>query len=300
MSVLSSAVLDDRGVIAVTGPDTRAFLQGLVSNDMDTIAPDRAAWAAFLTPQGKYLHDFFVAEADGAFLLDGEKARLDDLMRRLRPYKLRSKVELARRDDISVVAVFGDGAAAAFGLPEAAGAAARFGNGVAFVDPRLAAVGVRVLLPAESTTTALDPIGAQPAPAEAYHRLRIGLGLPDGSRDMLVDKSVLLEGGFEELHGVDFKKGCYLGQEVTARTKHRGLVKRRLLPVRVDGPLPEPGTAILRDGREVGEVRSAGDGMALAFLRLDALDPAEPPLTAGAARLTPEPPPWLHLEPSAP
>ena len=296
MSAISYALLKDRGVIAVTGPDNRAFLQGLVSNDMEAVSPGRAGWTAFLTAQGKYLHDFFVAEAaDGTLLLDGEKARRDDLMRRLRLYRLRSKVELTVRDDLAVAAAFGDSAARAFGLDETAGAAARWGEGVAFVDPRLAAAGVRVLLPGQAAAATLEGLGAQPVPVEAYHRLRIGLGLPDGSRDMIVDKSVLLEGGFEELNGVDFKKGCYLGQEVTARTKHRGLLKRRLLPVRVDGPLPEAGTLVMRDGREVGEVRSAIDGMALAFLRIDALEQTQPPLLAGSATLVPLPPSWARL-----
>lgn len=300
---ISCSLLDDRGILAGTGPDTRAFLQGLVSNDMQAVSPNRAVWTAFLTPQGKYLHDFFVAEAaDGGFLLDGEKARLDDLLRRLRPYRLRSQVDLARRDDLAVAAVFGRDALIALGLPESAGAAAPFAGGLAFVDPRLAAAGARLVLPADSAAAAFDRLGARPAPPTAYDNLRIGLGLPDGSRDMLIDKSVLLEGGFEELNGVDFAKGCYLGQEVTARTKHRGLLKRRLVPVGVDGPVPEPGTLILRDGREVGEVRSASDGLALAFLRLDALETVEPPLTAGSARLIPRPPSWLRLngEPTAP
>ena len=288
-------LLDERGIVAVSGPDARSFLQGLVSNDMAAVSPRRAVWAAFLTAQGKYLHDFFIAEVAGStFLLDGKAARLDDLVRRLRLYRLRSQVELARRDDLAVAAVHGSGATQAFGLPDSAGAAAIFGDGLTFVDPRLAAAGVRVVLPRPVVVRALTIMGLLPADSAAYHRMRIGLGLPDGSRDMIVDKSVLLEGGFEELNGVDFNKGCYLGQEVTARTKHRGLLKRRLLPVGVDGPLPVPGTPVLSDGHDVGEIRSGSDGMALAFLRLDALA-ADPPLLAGSARLTPRPPDWLHL-----
>ena len=130
-----------------------------------------------------------------------------------------------------------------------------------------------------------------------YERLRIRLGLPDGSRDMLVEKSLLLECGFDELNGIDWQKGCYLGQELTARTRYRGLVKKRLLPVRVEGPLPPPGTPILLDGKEVGEVRSGVDGWALALLRLDALPAirAAGGVVVGAARLLPEPPAWAVL-----
>lgn len=295
MNTLSYSLLDDRGIVAVSGPDARTFLQGLVSNDMADVSPSRTVWAAFLSPQGKYLHDFFVVQADDDTLfLEGERERRDDLMRRLRLYRLRSKVELALRDDLAVAAVFGAGAAPAFGLTDTAGTAARFSDGIAYVDPRLAAAGVRMLLLRPTVATALAGIGAEPVPPATYHRLRIGLGLPDGSRDMIVDKSVLLEGGFEELNGIDFNKGCYLGQEVTARTKHRGLLKRRLLPVGIEGPRPEPGTPVTRDGHEVGEVRSASEGLALAFLRLDALGDAGSPLMAGSSRLIPQPPPWLH------
>jgi folate-binding protein YgfZ len=135
-------------------------------------------------------------------------------------------------------------------------------------------------------------LGLTEAPAGAYDALRLSLGVPDGSRDLPVEKALLLESGFDELHGVDWDKGCYMGQELTARTKYRGLVKRRLFPVKVNGPLPAPGTAIQRDGQEVGEIRSGSGDRALAMLRLDARDGA---LTAEGARIVPEVPGWMRL-----
>jgi folate-binding protein YgfZ len=137
---------------------------------------------------------------------------------------------------------------------------------------------------------------AEPVPVNAtetdWDLHRLGLGLPDGSRDMEAEKSVLLEAGFDELNGISWTKGCYMGQELTARTKYRGLVKRRLVPIRIDGAVPEPGAPILRDGREVGTMRSAGGRNGMAVLRLDALESA---LTSGGATITPMVPGWLRV-----
>jgi len=291
------ARLENRGLLAVGGGDARTFLQGLVSNDVNRVAAGRAVYAAFLTAQGRYLHDFFISEAAGGLLLECEAARAADLERRLKLYRLRSRVAIEDRSAaFAVFAVFGDGAAEAFSLPDEAGRAAPLAGGVAYVDPRLAAAGARVVLPAGSGAP-LAEAGCAPAPFAAFDAHRIALGLADGSRDLVPEKTLLLEAGFDELNGVDWQKGCYLGQELTARTKYRGLVKRRLVPVVIDGPAPAAGTPITKDGREVGEMRSTVAGMGLAFLRLEAL--AEPltegPLTAGDARLVPKKPAWAAL-----
>jgi folate-binding protein YgfZ len=132
------------------------------------------------------------------------------------------------------------------------------------------------------------------ASAEDYAAHRLALGLPDGSKDMEAEKSVLLEGGFDELNGISWTKGCYMGQELTARTRYRGLLKRRLVPVAIEGPAPERGTLILAtDGAEAGEMRSSHGAQGLALLRLEWLDKGA--LAAGGARLTPQPPPWMKL-----
>ncbi len=294
-------VLDDRGLIGVDGEDAREFLQGLVSNDVRRVAPDRAIHAAFLTPQGKYLHDFFIVEDNGGLLLDCETRRLDDLKRRLGIYKLRAKVALADRSESFVVAaLIGDGVFATLGLPaetpaETPGAAARFAGGVAYLDPRLAAAGARVVLPRDGAAKALENSGFAAADRTEYDALRIRLGLADGSRDMEVEKAILLENGFDELHGVDWDKGCYMGQELTARTRYRGLIKKRLVPVAVDGPLPAPGTPVMFEGKQAGEIRSGVEGAALALMRLEALDRAAAagqPFTAADALITARKPEW--------
>ncbi|MGB0672173.1 MAG: YgfZ/GcvT domain-containing protein, partial [Rhodospirillales bacterium] len=290
--VALDAPLSRRGVITIAGDDRLAFLQGLVSNDVTHVRADRAIWAAFLTAQGKYLFDFFVTEGDGAFRLDLEADRAGDFLKRLKLYKLRSKVELAEvTEGLKAFAVIGEGAAERFGLSAEAGAAKAFGDGVAFVDPRLAEAGVRILTTEDS---ALAALGLPMAEAATYDRLRIALGLPDASRDLLVDKTTLLEAGFDELRGIDWQKGCYMGQELTARTKYRGLIKKRLMPVRFDGPTPEAGTAVLAEDRDAGEVRSSAGDLGLAFLRLDALGGGAA-LTAGTATLHPLKPAWANF-----
>ncbi|MEK7245656.1 MAG: folate-binding protein [Pseudomonadota bacterium] len=299
MSALRYAVLDDRGVLALAGEDTRTFLQGLVSNDVTKVTPARAVYAALLTPQGKFLHDFFVAELAGAILLECEKARMADLKRRLGLYKLRTKVTLDDRSDaFAIAALFGEGALGALGLQEEAGAARAFAGGVVFTDPRLAAAGARAIMPRYGLRAAATEAGFAAADAGEYDRARIALGLPDGSRDLEIEKAILLENGFEELNGIDWTKGCYMGQELTARTKYRGLVRKRLIPVAIEGPAPAPGTLVMAGEEEAGEMRSARGGLGLALLRLDRIEAARAagiPLVAGKARLTPQKPAWAKF-----
>ena len=303
------AVLDRRSVVAVTGEDRKAFLQGLVSNDMLRVTPDHAAYALFLTPQGKFLHDFTIvesaavesgttesgAEASAALLLDPETDRRADLMRRLKMYKLRSQIALEDRTEALRVAVaFGDGALAALGLPAEPGAARPFGGGIAFTDPRLPALGARLFLPVEGVA-ALEEAGLPRRDAADYDRLRLSLGVPDGTGDLVPEKSIPLENRMDALNAISWDKGCYMGQELTARTKYRALIKKKLFPAAIDGPAPEPGTPVTLDGKDAGEIRSVRDGAALALLRLeDVQRAAEKGLAfqAGPATLTPSEPGW--------
>jgi tRNA-modifying protein YgfZ len=291
----SFVVLDDRGVLAVSGPDHRSFLQGLVSNDVEKVGPERALYAALLTAQGKYLHDFIMAEVDGAIWLDAEAAHLGALKRRLAVYRLRARAALEEKPHLAVAAIFGEGDLAATGLSGGPGAAQPFGSGVVFTDPRLAVLGARCILPRNDIRQSLRDLGLCEAGFPAYDRLRLALGVPDGSRDLVPEKSILLEAGFDELNGVDWLKGCYVGQELTARTKYRGLVKRRLIPVEVDGPTPAPGTIVTVDGREVGEMRSGREELGLALLRIEPVVEGKH-LKAGDAILIPRKPDWMRLK----
>jgi folate-binding protein YgfZ len=188
------------------------------------------------------------------------------LRQRLSRYRLRSRVALSEAE-LQVYVAWD-------GTPE--------GPGIIAPDPRLPAAGWRILT--------AEPVAAN-ATAADWDSHRLGLGLPDGSRDMEFEKSVLLEAGFDELNGVSWSKGCYMGQELTARTKYRGLVKRRLVPVRIDGAAPAAGSALLLDGRDVGTMRSSRGAIGMALLRLEALDCV---LTSGDASVTPLVPGWLR------
>ena len=262
------APLPNRSVLEVSGADRVSFLQGLVSNDVAAVAPGRAVWAALLTPQGKWLADFFILSGGERLLLDCEAAQAAMLAQKLTRFRLRAAVQVQP----SPLLVY----AAWDGTPDAA---------LQAPDPRVPGAGWRVL--------SAEPLAAT-ASFEDWDAHRLALGLPDGSRDMEPEKTTLLEAGYDELQGVSWTKGCYMGQELTARTKYRGLLKRRLVPVQVDGPLPAPGTPVLREGVEVGTMRSGQGGRGIALVRLDALDHA---LTCGDAVLRATPPAWMALEP---
>ena len=289
----SFVLLQDRGVLTVSGPDRRPFLQGLVSNDIERVTRDTAYYAALLTAQGKYLHDFVMVEAGESIWLETEAARLGDLKRRLSVYRLRAKVSLEERPDLAVAAVFGEGALAALGLSDTLGAARVLGSGVAVVDPRLTALGARAILARDRAGCVFADLGLAESDFETYDRLRLSLGIPDGSRDLVPEKSILLEAGFDELNGIDWQKGCYVGQELTARTKYRGLIRKRLMPVEIRGPAPAPGTVVTAGGREVGEMRSSCGELGLALLRVEPGLQGKK-LEAGAANLTPMTPAWMR------
>jgi folate-binding protein YgfZ len=288
--------LDTRGTLKVGGPEARGFLQGLISNDIEKVAPERAIYTALLTPQGKYLHDFFVVELGEGLYLDCEAARLEELKRRLGVFRLRRRVTL---DDASAAlqsaVLFGEGAIEVFGLSAEPGRAKAFAGGLVYVDPRLAEAGLRALLPRDGAEPALIEAGFGEAALEEYERLRLTLGLPDGSRDLDVEKAIPLENGFDELNALDWNKGCYMGQELTARTKYRGLVRKRLMPVAIEGPVPAPGTPVMAGEAKAGEMRTGFEGIGLAMLRLHVVEETKDKpgaLTAGEARLTPNKPAW--------
>ena len=288
--------LENRGVISVSGKDAAEFLQGLVSNDVTRVSESHAIWAAFLTPQGKFLHEFMIAKTADHYILDCEKSRRDDLVARLSRYKLRAKVTIEASEGADVAAAWGEGVAENFGLELKAGASTNIEGALLLVDPRLEDAGIRLIGSRAALEPLTEAVGCHQTPSAAYASHRIILGLPDGSQDMEVEKALLLENGFDELGGVDFDKGCYIGQELTARTHYRALIKKRLLPVKIEGASPPPGAALTAAGKHAGEMKSSVSGYGLALVRLGPWQSAEDGvLTAGDAKITPVPPPWMKL-----
>ncbi|GEL63321.1 CAF17-like 4Fe-4S cluster assembly/insertion protein YgfZ [Kozakia baliensis] len=264
---MPTAWLPDRAVIAVSGADRVSFLQGLVSNDVAQAEPGHAVWAGFLTPQGRYLSDFFIVAEPERILLDVARGQAEMLASRLSRFRLRADVQLSVTD-LGVEAGWGDAA-----MPEGA-----------FADPRLAEAGWRLCAPPPATPDEDD--------ARAYDSHRLKLGLPDAV-DYEPEKTLLLEANFDWLNGVSWKKGCYMGQELTARTHYRGLVKKRLVPVHADTVLPGFNSPITVDGKEVGTLRSAQGQIGLAFLRREAWDK---PLLCDDVALQARLPDWFKEE----
>jgi tRNA-modifying protein YgfZ len=248
---MESVHLSDRAVIALEGTEARSFLQGLVTNDLERLSPGRGLYAALLSPQGKILFDFLVAEGDGALLLDVSAASAEALLKKLKQYRLRAKIEIALRPQLSVYA----------GLTGRPGERA-----ISFADPRLAALGPR------SIGAVAEMPADLPGPA-IYHALRLELDVPEGS-DFGSDRIFALDAGMDELNAIAFDKGCYVGQELTARMKHRGTDRKRILAVSADAALPPAGADVKNGPVTIGELVSVYGSMAFALVRLDRLDVA--------------------------
>ena len=268
LRVMHALIEARRAVLSVSGPEAREFLQGILTQDMSKVSRERAAYAALLTPQGKIMFDFFILEDEDGYLIDIRAERAADLLKRLKLYRLRAKVELADRPETSVLLGWGGEAPAPAGfvIDPAPGR-------IAYVDPRLDAMGVRVLVDRETREAALADLGAE-ASLAAYDANRFALGVPESGVDILPERSFPLDLNFDALHGVDYKKGCFVGQEVTSRMKRKGEVRKRTLIVALDSVRPEPGDAITAGETTLGEVLSAGAMYALALIRMDRLTKA--------------------------
>lgn len=258
---MKSAQLTNRSLLKLTGADTQDFLQNLVSNDLEDLSSNKVIYSALLTPQGKFLHDFFVVKWNDAVILDCLSDRMPDLLRRLTMYKLRANVSI---EDISaeysVFALF-DGVSDK--LPQSNGEAKTTETSVTYRDPRLFGLGARSICASNQT----PPIKAETASLDEYVHWRMALGVPEGGIDILPEKNFLLEVNFEELNGVSFSKGCYVGQELTARTKFRAKIKKKLFAFTFDGEI-NPGSSITLNGKEIATVTSFAKPHGLALTRL--------------------------------
>jgi folate-binding protein YgfZ len=285
---MKAALLDDRGVIKIGGEAARAFLNGIVTADVTKVAPDRACFTGLLTPQGKIIADFIVVAApDGdGVLLDVPRAVVDALVKKLNFYKLRAPVVCEDVSATQGVLAIWDGAGATAG-------------GLVYADPRLAALGQRAIVPPHLAAEIAAEFGADLVDAAAYDAHRIALGIPRGGADFSYGDAFPHDAVMDQLDGIDFKKGCYVGQEVVARMEHRGLARNRIVPLDCDGVAPEAGSEVIAGGKVIGTVGSAAGGRALALLRLDRVADAlaaGTPLTAGAHGLRLVKPDWVRFK----
>lgn len=262
-------LLNDRGVIELAGADAESFLQRLVTNSVLKIPQGEARFAALLTPQGKVLFDFFVAPlpegAQAGFLLDCHKGHIDELVKRFVTYKLRANVTIEDKS-----ATLGVAALLTGNVPEGM-------EGLAYSDPRAPGMGLRIIAPHSVLARFPD------AGEAAYEAHRIEQGVPRGGVDFAYGEAFVHDANLDWLNGVDFKKGCFVGQEVTARVHHRNSARKRILKVHFDGVPPTPGTEIIAGGAAIGEIGSISGRQGLALVRIDKLEEAR---TAGTALKT--------------
>jgi len=289
---MKAALLPDRGVIKVIGDDARKFLHGLVTADMLGVAPGTARFCALLTPQGKIIADFFVTEAPqaegGGFFLDIPRALAVTLVEKLNLYKLRAKVLIEDLSEILGVLAVWDG--------QGTTKQATTKQGLAYADPRLPALGSRVMLPPHRAAAAASELGAELVSAEDYEAHRIALAVPRGGLDFAYGDAFPHEADMDQLGGVDFAKGCYIGQEVVSRIEHRGIARTRAVALRYDGATPENGVPITAGVRQVGTMGSAARGRGIALIRLDRVAEAGPAaLAAGGIPIRLIKPDWARF-----
>ena len=286
---MRATLLPDRGVVKVAGDDARQFLNGLFTADIGKVTPDDPCFAALLTPQGKIIVDAIVAEAPardgGGFFLDVPKALASACVDRLGFYKLRAKVTVEDLSEVLGVMAAWDGEAATeFGL--------------CYRDPRLPELGRRIMLPPHLAAEAAADLGAEQVPAAEFEARRIALGVPRGGLDFIYGDAFPHEADMDQLHGVDFHKGCFVGQEVVSRMEHRGNARTRIVPVAYEGFAPDAGAAVTAAEKPVGTFGSSASGRALAMLRLDRAEDALAAghaLVAGAVTLRLVKPDWARF-----
>jgi len=272
------SILPDRGAVSVTGADAEKLLGGLITNEMALLDTAPALYAGLLSPQGKILFDFFVVRAGEGYLLETARDRAGDLAKRLAMYKLRADVII--RDvsvDYTIAASFGDGAAVPADEPPGA---------IAFLDPRLPELGFRVLIP--GAETGLAGLGTR-VPEAAYHVHRIRLGVPEGGKDFVFGDTFPHEALLDQLHGVSFSKGCFVGQEVVSRMQHRTAVRKRVVQVSAEQALPAGPLPITIGDAEIGRLGSVAGALGLALLRIDRVAEAQrdgTPVTVAGLPLT--------------
>ncbi len=287
---MKAALLPDRGVVKVAGEDARKFLNGLLTTDIAHVAPEQAAFAALLTPQGKIMVDMIVAEAPsgdgGGFFVDCPRALALTLTDRLNFYKLRAKVMVEDLSEVLGVMAIWDGTAATE-------------YGLCYADPRLPALGMRCMLPPHLAAEAAADLGATLVDASEYEAHRIALGVPRGGLDFNYNDAFPHEADMDQLGGIDFDKGCYVGQEVVSRVEHRGTARKRVVPVTFADFGPEAGVRVWVGETEVGVMGSSANGRGLATLHLgrvgDALAAGQP-ILAGGITLHPARPDWARFE----
>jgi folate-binding protein YgfZ len=259
---MRAVLFSDRAVVRLTGEDAARFLNGIVTSAVENLAAGAALFTALLTPQGKIVVDFYAIaiapDEGGGFVLDAPAPLTDELVKKLNFYKLRAKVEVVARPDLAVAVVLDKEP------PEDVG--------LVYLDPRHAGLGWRIVLPKEGAETVLAGAGAKIVGEQSWQGRRVSLGIPEGGKDFVYGDTFPHEADLDLLGGVDFHKGCFIGQEVVSRVERRDVARKRVVPVAFEGAAPIPGIEVTAGDRAVGFMGSAAGRLGLALLRLDRVD----------------------------
>ncbi|AIL65386.1 Aminomethyltransferase related to GcvT [Rickettsiales bacterium Ac37b] len=269
MSNLLYNILKDRATFSIHGEDTKTFLQNLISNDINKVNANNSIYTCLLTPQGKYFCDFFVMLFNDTIILDCSYARREEIISKLNIYKLRSSVQIQDlTDQYTVFSLHGDDLLSELALSDIPGYSKSFMNGYVYVDPRTTLMGARTVLPTNTAIQFFKDWGFKPS-SDPYDHLRIQNNIPEGDKDLIPGKSFPLEYGFDLLNAIDFNKGCYIGQELTSRTKHRGSIRKKIIRVKSDTSIPELGNDIYIGENKVGIICSSYSNIGLALIRTE-------------------------------
>ena len=227
-------ILEDRGLLYINGDEAKEFLQNIITNNIENVSEDRSCFSVLLTPQGKYLYDFIIIKHKSGFLLDCEKEIIDDLYKKLNLYKLRSKVEILNLSNEFVVASLSKEKFLEIeNSKDKEGSTIKFREDPIFLDPRSKELGARLIINLEKLYLSLKKLGLEISEVDEYYNHSHLLGIPQVDTKYLQDKIFGIECNFEELNGIDFRKGCYVGQENTARIKLKDKLNKRLFAIKV-------------------------------------------------------------------
>ena len=255
MNINSACILEDRGILFVDGIDAKDFLQNIITNDIDKVSDNSSCFASLLTPQGKFLFDFIVVKHKKGFFIDCEKIQIDELFKQFSLYKLRSNVQILNlSNEFAVAALSYEKFKSIEGSKDELGFTLKYIEDPILLDPRNKKLGARLVINLEKLYLSLKKLNLKSVKQEEYYNLSFDLGIPQKNTNKLKDKIFGIECNFEELNAIDFKKGCYVGQENTSRIKLKNKLTKRLLPVKiVEGKISE-GDSIFSEDSEIGKV----------------------------------------------
>ena len=265
-------VFEDRSFFEIKGEDKDTFLQGLITNDINKCTDKKSIYSAFLSPQGKFLADFFILKYENSYLFETPKLFLEELLKKLNNYKLRSKIDIVEKQSLISLSILGGDEI--FGKLDSLGSTIKIDDGYAFIDPRNKELGIKVIINKDTINFFAKKYDLIEEDINKYEEIRINNAIPDSIFDLKYNNSLILENNFDKINAISWDKGCYVGQEITARIKYRSLLKKNLLKVKILNGFVSSGDDIYFEEKLIGTITSNNKNIALAMIRLSDFDNA--------------------------